>query len=65
MLNLNLGRTLFFNQGTCEIKLLSAKPDLRGYHHAQITDLVTGVRRLVPVKLGGGRAITVWGWDTA
>lgn len=52
MLNLNLGRTLLFAGGTKEIKIVSAKPDLRGCHVAQITDLKTGKREMVPVKLG-------------
>lgn len=52
MLNLNLGRTLLFAGGTKEIKILSAKADLRGYHSAEIRDLTTGKRSLVPVKLG-------------
>lgn len=52
MLNLNLGRTLLFAGGTKEIKIVSAKPDLRGFYTAQIRDLKTGKREMVPVKLG-------------
>lgn len=53
MLNLNLGRTLFINGGKSEVKILTSKPDLRGMYVAQITDLTTGVRHMVPVKLHG------------